>query len=70
MAHFYWPSLGHVPIPQPVVVVGGMECSDWPGQGHVLTQLGSGEPSPIRTAVIREKGDSVTTKKHLDAGKK
>lgn len=47
-----------------------MECSDWPGQGHVLTQLGSGEPSPIRTAVIREKGDSVTTKKHLDAGKK
>lgn len=36
-----WTNSGHMSIPEPITVVKGMECPDWPGPSHTLHLLGT-----------------------------
>lgn len=38
--HSNWPSLGHMPAPEPITVAAGLECADWLSQVTISTPGG------------------------------
>ena len=45
----HWPSLGHMPTPEPIIVARRRRCSDWTGLDHMSKQAAKRRMTPFKS---------------------